>query len=111
MLAVDEPTEVGITPVERFFWWRGTRVVYRVSITTRRATNALNEYSPRLSGEFGRSWLADPCSAIIESHLNRAYASETTAQAADRVARREAKAKLQAEEREQKRQKPRRRAW
>lgn len=62
MIATDEPAveALKIIPWRGFFWWQGTKVDFAASRTIGRA-RLPDVYHRALEGDFGRYWIADPC--------------------------------------------------
>lgn len=99
-IASDEPEEVGLVPKPILFWYRGHAFQATVSKSAIGSERLLREYGVvyHLAGEFGRAWIADPCSMALQDGLHGARMAEDRKAAADRQARRQAKAALLEEE-------------
>lgn len=72
-IASDEPDEVGILPQPIAFWHRGKEHKAAVSssaIKPDRVGARLGGGFYALTGEFGRAWLADPCSMALQEGLH-----------------------------------------
>jgi hypothetical protein len=103
-IASGEPDQVGIVPVPITFWHRT-----RQALTSHHATVSSSASSPErfvrdypglgvgFRGDFGRAWLADPCSMMLQEGLHAARLFEDKRAQADRFARRQAKAALEQE--------------
>lgn len=71
-IASDEPDEVGILPQPITFWHRGREHLATVSKSATTVARLLRECGGvvyPLKGELGRTWLADPCSVILQGSL------------------------------------------
>ena len=95
-IAADEPDEVGITPKPIRFYWHGRAYDAEVSRSNVRIDRLLRHAAvvKDFSGEYGRYWLADPCTMALHEGLQGARLVEDAAAKADRMARRRAKAAL-----------------
>lgn len=102
-IASDEPEEVGLVPRPIMFWYRGH--AFQAAVSKSAGFKALLGSMPEgsnslipLEGEYGRAWIADPCSMALQEGLHGARMAEDKHAAADRQARRQAKAALLEEE-------------
>lgn len=114
MIVAEEPEVVTIKPWHGTFWHHGRQVAFAVSKSIPNGTWARvsrNEYLPRLDGQFGRNWLADPCSAILDRSMEVQQWQETEDAKLARAAKRKAKAEYIAEARHAELGRARRRAW
>jgi hypothetical protein len=92
-------------------WGRGGK---RVTITRFKSDGRPNNYGKRmiaLEGDYARMWITDPCTMAVEESIHAARMNETEQQRLDRIARRRARDKLNAEAVTAKSQPARRRAW
>jgi hypothetical protein len=99
-IASDEPDQVGIIPQPIAFWHRGQRFEAAVSSTATSTERLMRDQGGvlyRFRGEFGRAWLADPCSMALHEGLQAARTFQDEKARADRYARRQAKAALEQE--------------
>lgn len=96
-VASEEPDEVGMVGQPITFWHRGTLHQARVSKTaigTRRLLEAHQGCVFQLVGDFGRAWIADPCTQALQESLYEARRSDDEAARRERAARRKVKAEL-----------------
>ena len=109
-IALDEPDQVGVIPQPITFWFRGRQYEATVASSAERIDRLLERCGGvvyDLRGEFGRAWLADPCTQALNEGLHAARLAEDKASAAARAERRRAKAALAEEEAEARRQRAR----
>ncbi len=98
-IAADEPDEVGILPQPITFWFHGKQFAAAVS-KTGLGDRLVRQHGVvyHLRGDFGRHWLADPCTMILEESLQNARLDESRAQTQARAERRQARAAMAEEE-------------
>lgn len=99
-IASDEPDQVTVIPQPITFWHRGQR--YQAAVASSAIAGrmnrdyGINSWYP-LKGDFGRAWLADPCTMALHESLHESRLAENQTAKADRYARRQAKAALEQE--------------
>ncbi len=99
-IASDEPDVVGLVPKPVTFWHRGheyAATVSKSSTTPVRIAQETGSWPLELVGPFGRAWLADPCSMILQDAVHWGRMTADKQAQADRLARRQAKAALEQE--------------
>lgn len=99
-LASDEPDEVGLVPKPITFWHHGREYAATVSKSGLKMPVLLAEHGVMyaLRGDFGRAWVADPCSMALQDGLHASRMAEDKAASQARADRRKAKAALLEEE-------------
>lgn len=99
-IASDEPDEVGLAPVPITFWFRGREYHAAVSRTGLRIDRLTRAHGCvyELRGDYGRAWLADPCTMALDHGLHAGRLQEDAQRKADRADRRRAKEAQAAEE-------------
>lgn len=107
-IASDEPDEVGIVPKPIRFWFRGREYLAGVSRSGTSIDRLIRGHGVvrDLAGEYGRAWLADPCTMALEHGLQAARLYEDNAAAIARAERRKQKAAMAEEEAAARRAKP-----
>lgn len=119
MILVGEPEDdaLTITGLEMSFSWYGRPVVFRVSKSLGQSgrwaklARGDRDWRTPFGGQLGRQFLADPCSAILDDHIQCAQWLESEAGKEERRRRRQERQQYLEEARSQERGRPRRRAW
>lgn len=72
LIASDEPDQVGVVPKPITFWYRGKRYDATVASSALKPQRIAQQFSTviQLRDDFGRAWLTDPCSMILQESMH-----------------------------------------